>query len=93
MYCPTANLIVADKKSTNVVCPGDDDDNCETDLQAADPRHELREKDNGAILETDSLGNSYLHLILPADRVNFLNGNNSASFFDPDFKGKSSSEG
>jgi len=35
-------------------------------------------------LELDSFGNQYLHLILPADRINFLNGfnnNNSETFF------------
>jgi hypothetical protein len=30
-------------------------------------------------LEMDSLGNQFLHLVLPADKINFLNGINSAS--------------
>ena len=30
-------------------------------------------------LEMDSLGNQFLHLVLPADKINFLNGMNSAS--------------
>lgn len=30
-------------------------------------------------LETDGLGNHYLHLVLPADRINFLNGLTNAN--------------
>ena len=34
-------------------------------------------------LEVDALGNQYLHLILPAEKLNFLNGlNGSGSFFE-----------
>jgi len=36
-------------------------------------------------LEMDGMGNQYLHLILPADRINFLNGlnnNTSETFFN-----------
>ena len=35
-------------------------------------------------LEMDSVGNQFLHLILPANRINFLNGmdNSEGSFFD-----------
>ena len=33
-------------------------------------------------LEVDAFGNQYLHLILPAEKLNFLNGiNGSSSFF------------
>ena len=32
------------------------------------------------ILEQDVDGNSYLHLVLPADRINFLNGMDSTFF-------------
>ena len=33
-------------------------------------------------LEVDAFGNQYLHLILPAEKLNFLNGlNGSNSFF------------
>jgi hypothetical protein len=36
------------------------------------------------ILEQDQSGNNFLHLILPADRINFLNGsiNGRNSFFN-----------
>ena len=47
--------------------------------------HEKMQKTSGdVILEQDPSGNSYLHLILPADRINFLHGNNSGagSFFN-----------
>lgn len=35
-------------------------------------------------LEMDSVGNQYLHLILPANKINFLNGleNNEDTFFN-----------
>lgn len=36
-------------------------------------------------LEMDSLGNQFLHLVLPADRINFLNGINATG--DTFFKG------
>jgi hypothetical protein len=38
-------------------------------------------------LEMDAFGNQYLHLILPADRINFLNGglhNPNSTFFNTD---------
>lgn len=31
-------------------------------------------------LESDSDGNAYLHLILPADKINFLNNGNSSNY-------------
>jgi hypothetical protein len=34
------------------------------------------------ILEQDQSGNNYLHLILPADRINFLHGSGSSFFKD-----------
>ena len=35
------------------------------------------------VLEQDNAGNRYLHLILPADRINFLHGaQGSGSFFN-----------
>lgn len=36
-------------------------------------------KSQDVTLEVDALGNQYLHLILPAERINFLNGLNGAS--------------
>ena len=34
------------------------------------------------ILEKDSNGNTYLHLVMPAEAVNFLNGSDGSSLFD-----------
>lgn len=33
-------------------------------------------------LESDNEGNAYLHLILPADKINFLNGNSNFTFYN-----------
>jgi len=33
-------------------------------------------------LESDNEGNAYLHLILPADKINFLNGNSNYTFYN-----------
>lgn len=39
-------------------------------------------EDQDVTLEVDAFGNQYLHLILPAEKLNFLNGlNGSGSFF------------
>ena len=35
-------------------------------------------------IELDHYGNQYLHLILPADRINFLNGMSSGKSFFAD---------
>jgi len=34
------------------------------------------------ILEKDESGNTYLHLVMPASAVNFLNGSDGSSLFD-----------
>jgi len=34
------------------------------------------------ILEKDESGNTYLHLVMPATAVNFLNGSDGSSLFD-----------
>ena len=34
------------------------------------------------ILEKDESGNTYLHLVMPATAVHFLNESDSTSFFD-----------
>ena len=34
------------------------------------------------ILEKDESGNTYLHLVMPATAVNFLNGSDGSSIFD-----------
>lgn len=42
----------------------------------------LKNGNNDVTLEMDSFGNQFLHLILPADRINFLNGiDTNATFF------------
>lgn len=42
----------------------------------------MMQKTSGdVIIEQDPSGNSYLHLILPADRINFLHGGNSGGAF------------
>jgi len=40
------------------------------------------EKQPEVTLEQDQDGNSFLHLVLPATSVNFLNGQNPNSLFD-----------
>lgn len=34
------------------------------------------------ILEKDERGNTYLHLVMPASAVNFLNGSDGSNLFD-----------
>ena len=43
--------------------------------QDGDGRHDV-------ILEKDDSGNTYLHLVMPATAVNFLNGSDGSSLFD-----------
>lgn len=38
---------------------------------------ETPQSQTDATIEMDHFGNQYLHLILPADRINFLNGMSS----------------
>lgn len=38
-------------------------------------------------LEVDAFGNQYLHLILPAEKLNFLNGLNGSNSFFNNFNG------
>ena len=40
-----------------------------------DGRHDV-------ILEKDAKGNTYLHLVMPAEAVNFLNGSDGSSLFN-----------
>ena len=40
-----------------------------------DGRHDV-------ILEKDERGNTYLHLVMPASAVNFLNGSDGSNLFD-----------
>lgn len=44
---------------------------------------QLQKTSGDVILEQDQAGNNFLHLILPADRINFLQGGSSGakSFF------------
>ena len=62
----------------------DDDTKCDL-VEASAPKHPA-----DVIFESDHDGNSYLHLVLPADRINFLNGSDSTSWFDPRFNSTSS---
>jgi hypothetical protein len=34
------------------------------------------------VLEKDENGNAYLHLVMPATQLNFLNGSDGSSIFD-----------
>jgi len=43
--------------------------------QDGDGRHDV-------ILEKDENGNTYLHLVMPATAVNFLNGSDGSNLFD-----------
>jgi len=68
MFCPQANLVApfASKDGTKAQIMQDRD---------GDGQHDV-------ILEKDDEGNTYLHLVMPASTVNFLNGHNSNSLFE-----------
>lgn len=76
MYCPAANLVSPmSSPSTQLVS--------EFDQPESDKQPEVT-------LEQDSDGNSYLHLVLPATAVNFLNGHDPNSLFDVGNQGQAS---
>lgn len=83
LYSPTANVIVP-RNPRKAECSADGivDDDTEFDLVETSGTQKSKAD---VILEADKEGNSYLHLVLPADRINFLNGSDSSSFFDPSF--------
>lgn len=66
MFCPTANLVAPFKNRGNAALMQDTN---------GDGQHDV-------ILEKDDNGNTYLHLVMPATAVNFLNGSDGSSMFD-----------
>ena len=72
MYCPAANLVSPyNEPTTQLAEKGYDNEDGES-------------KKPEVTLEQDKDGNSFLHLILPAASVNFLNGHDPNSLFDVD---------
>lgn len=67
MFCPQAN----------VIAPLSDSRNRNALIQDinGDGQHDV-------ILEADENGNTFLHLVMPASAVNFLNGSDGSSLFD-----------
>mmetsp|Transcript_42293 Transcript_42293/g.55718 ORF Transcript_42293/g.55718 Transcript_42293/m.55718 type:complete len:106 (-) Transcript_42293:316-633(-) len=67
MFCPTANLIAPFQESKG-------------------PKALMHDKDgdgrSDVILEKDESGNTYLHLVMPATAVNFLNGSDGSNLFN-----------
>lgn len=66
MFCPTANLVAPFKNRGSTALMQDTN---------GDGQHDV-------ILEKDESGNTYLHLVMPATAVNFLNGSDGSSMFD-----------
>ena len=66
MFCPTANLVAPFKNRGSKALMQDTN---------GDGQHDV-------ILEKDDSGNTYLHLVMPATAVNFLNGSDGSSMFD-----------
>ena len=67
MFCPAVNMISASERESNGSAVSG-----EEGFETGD-----------MIFEQDSDGNNFLHLVLPADRINFLNGSgNNSSFAD-----------
>ena len=67
MFCPTANVISPFANSRSSNALMTDTD--------GDGHHDV-------ILEKDESGNTYLHLVMPAASVNFLNGSDGSSLFN-----------
>jgi len=70
MYCPQANVISPFSAKSK---PGSANA-LMTDTDG-DGEHDV-------ILEKDDSGNTYLHLVMPASAVNFLNGSDGSSLFN-----------
>lgn len=66
MFCPAANLISPRQEKHNRALMTDTN---------GDGKHDV-------ILEKDESGNTFLHLVMPATAVNFLNGSDGSSLFD-----------
>ena len=67
MFCPQANLVAPLGNETGTQQILQDTD--------GDGQHDV-------ILEKDDDGNTYLHLVMPATAVNFLNGQDGNSLFE-----------
>lgn len=65
MFCPAVNMIGSSGKEN----------------AGSAMRSEEEYKTGDMIIEQDSDGNNFLHLVLPADRINFLNDSGDASSF------------
>ena len=68
MFCPSANLVSPYSEHTGSSTAIIQDRN-------GDGHHDL-------ILEKDGDGNTFLHLVMPASAVNFLNGSDGSSLFN-----------
>ena len=66
MYVPHANIISPFQEAGPKALMQDTD---------GDSKHDV-------ILEKDESGNTYLHLVMPASAVNFLNGSDGSSLFN-----------
>ena len=66
MYVPHANIISPAQETGPKALMQDTD---------GDGKHDV-------ILEKDERGNTYLHLVMPASAVNFLNGSDGSNLFD-----------
>ena len=63
--------------NTSVIRPYNNNDKLSTALI-----QENSKKNHDVILEKDEIGNTYLHLVMPADSINFLNGSDGSNLFD-----------
>lgn len=70
MFCPSAN----------VVAPLDNGDGEQPSMIIRD--QDTPEDKHDVIIEKDEEGNSFLHLVMPANSVNFLNGYDQDSIFN-----------
>lgn len=80
MFCPSANLI-SPKITVKATAKGTNDI---SNVHRKAPTPALIPGSNeSVILEKDAeTGSTYLHLVMPATAVNFLNGMDSSSIFD-----------
>ncbi len=66
MFCPGANIISPFPQKGNTQLMTDTN---------GDGQHDV-------ILEKDDNGNTFLHLVMPATAINFLNGSDGSNLFD-----------
>ena len=67
MFCPKGGVVAPFNEDRSSTALMTDTD--------GDGQHDV-------ILEKDNDGNTYLHLVMPASSVNFLNGHDGSSLFD-----------